>query len=99
MQYKGVFEIFEMEKEIEINGKKYKIRELTIDEGLNFQPSEDTKKATYEFVLKSLVEPQLTIDELKALPFKEGLKLIQEVNALNGLSGDFTQPKVPSATN
>ena len=87
------------EKEIEINGTKYRIRELSLEEGLNFKQAEDPKETTYEFVSKALVEPKLTPEELKKLSFKEGIKVINIVNELNGLTQGFSNPKEPSATN
>lgn len=88
-----------MEKSIEISGQTFKIRELTIEEGLNFTSTTNPKEATFEFVLKCLIEPKLTLEEIKKLSFKEGLKLITAVNDLNGMSQDFTKPKQTTAAN
>ena len=85
-----------MEEIVEAGGKNYKIRELTLEEGMISSAVDDPKQATYEFVSKCLVEPTLSAEEIKKLPFREGLKLVQAVQLLNGLSKDFTKPKEAS---
>lgn len=88
-----------MEKEVEISGRTFKIKELTIDEGLNFKPNSDAKQSTFDFVLTCIVSPIITIDEFKAMPFRDGLKLITAINELNGLTQDFTKSMTTTATN
>ena len=79
-----------MEKIVKTSKGDIKIKELTLDEGLNVTPDGDAKSKTYEFVVKC-IDPKLTIEEVKNLPFREGLALINAVNEVNGLS-DFQKP-------
>ena len=57
---------------------------------MDFSPDENPKNKTFEFIVKC-IEPKLTIEEIKKMPFREGLALINAVNEENGLS-DFQKP-------
>ena len=81
-----------MEKTISTSKGEIKIKELTLDEGLDMDQTGDAKEKTYKFVIKC-IEPKLTIDEIKQLSFREGLLLINTVNEVNGLS-DFQNPTI-----
>ena len=79
-----------MEKIVKTSKGDFKVRELTIDEGLDIKQEGEVKQRTYELVLKC-VEPQISLEEFKKLSFKEGIALINAVNEVNGL-GDFQNP-------
>jgi len=83
-------------EEIEIEGQKFKIRELSTEDGLNLAKYGTDKKheMAIELVNKSVIEPaELKLSEI---PFRVGNKLIVAINELNGLTGDFTA--VPDIT-
>ena len=76
-----------MQKEIEVNGKKFVVRELlAIDvDGIDFNNK-------IEAIKKQVVlSTSMTEEEYKNLTIKERLLIINEINAINGLS-DFQQP-------
>jgi len=87
-------EVQKMEKIITTSKGDFKVRELTIEEGMDLSVDKDPTTKSFEFTIKCL-EPKLTLEEFKKFPFREGLKLIQAVNEVNGLA-DFQQPTTKS---
>jgi len=82
------------EKEVEIDGVKYRLRELSFLDGIALQKSENS---IAELIKKCVIEPQLTDAELAKMSFmREGSKLLGEINKLNG-EGDFL-PKQPAGS-
>jgi hypothetical protein len=79
-------------EQIKIKDVIYKIKELTIDEGLDFEKDKTPKERTFEFVVKCIEEPKMTIEEFKKLPFAVGTLLITKVNEINGITQDFLSP-------
>lgn len=82
-------------KEIEIEGVKFTIKELSTEEGLELTKHgrNQIQEAAKDFLIKSIVEPKDL--NLSDLPFRIGNKLIREINELNGLGEGFTA--VPEA--
>ena len=76
-----------MEKEIDINGRKFKIRELLAVE-LDDIDWVDKKQAIKKQVILST---GLNEEEYAKLTVKERLGIIQEINEINGFSG-FLNP-------
>jgi hypothetical protein len=79
-----------MEKIIETSKGSFKIRELTIEEGLGMDPAISEKDRTFDFAVKC-IEPKMTIEEFKKIGFRDGIALINAVNEVNGLT-DFQKP-------
>ncbi len=86
-----------MSRKIKVGEVEYTVRELTIEEGLDLSPEGDSKTKTFQFATKC-IEPKLTVEEFKNLPFREGLKLITAVNEENGLT-DFQNPMTVTPKN
>jgi len=84
-----------MEKEIEINGKKVIVKEMTYMQGVSLEecktPSEKIKKII-------IFSTDLTDEEVEKIPFKEGVKLQKTVNEVNGFTADFQRPTVEEKT-
>lgn len=78
------------EHEFTINGKTYKMRELTWDEDLTLQEqcTDQTghlkmKELSIMRVAKSLVEPKMLTDDVRQLPSQIGAFLIAKWFAIN----------------
>lgn len=86
------------EMEIEIEGEKFKIRELDTDSALKLTQfaDKDREQIARKMLEFSLIEPKATEELFKSLPAKAGLKLIAEINKLNGFEtlGFTTVPEV-----
>ena len=76
-----------MEKEIEINEKKYTIKEITYVQALEFDGL--SKAEMGKSLLKFSVG--LTDEEINKLSIKEGIELQKQVNEVNNLT-DFQEP-------
>ena len=76
------------EKEIVINEKTYKVRELKYVDTVSLQDMEKAEMARH--MLKHSIN--LTDEEIDELSFKEGLELQKVINEINGL--DFQEPVV-----
>ena len=76
-------------KEIEIEGQKYILRELSTDDicELGALGRKDEKEASKSIILRSIVEPKV---DLKELPASVGRILLDTITELNGLGKDFT---------
>ncbi len=85
-----------MEKEVEVNGKKVVVKEITYLQGVSLEefktPSEKIKKIM-------MFSTGLTDEEVEKIPFKEGVKLQKVVNDVNGLTADFQKPIVEEKEN
>lgn len=81
-------------KDVEIEGEKFKIKELDTESALKLSAITDKEEAARKTIEFSLVEPKLTEDFLKTLPARIGLKLVLEMNKLNGFETTDFQ-KVP----
>ena len=79
-----------MEKVIQTSKGEFKVRELTIEEGMDFDVNLQEKDRAMSFAVKC-IEPKITLDDFKKLSFKEGLSLINAANEINGLT-DFQKP-------
>lgn len=73
------------EKEINVNGRVFKIREMLAKEvdAIDFT---DSKKSIKEQVK---ISTGMTDEEYDKLTFKERLIIQKEINALNGIGTDF----------
>ena len=80
-------------KEIEIEGQKYIIKELSIDDmcELGALGRKDEVEASKSIILKSIIEPKIDLKEISA---QAGRILLENITELNGLGKDFTT--VPS---
>ena len=82
-------------KEIEVNNKKYKIKELTLEESFALGDSKDKIEINRKMLKLSVIEPQIDDEFIKNLSLRDGVKLITAINELNGFGEkDFlTAPK------
>jgi len=80
-------------KVVKIGEKEFTIKEISLDDSLELTGIEDPKEATKK-LLELAVEPSLTKELRKEIPMKDGLKLIEAINKLNGLGETFLSPKV-----
>lgn len=79
------------EKEIELGGKKYTIQELSYKQGLILSElSKQPKDFNEKLIELSIVGEK---PDLEKITIKEGTSIIKEINELNGLSEDFTNPQ------
>jgi len=71
-----------MEKEIEVNGKKFKIRELLAIEldGMDFSEEKKMDSIKKEVCLSTGISEE----EYKLLTIKERLSIIEVINEING---------------
>lgn len=77
------------EKTIEINGKTFTIKELKYKD---IATTSDMKKEEIsKFTMKNSVG--LTDEEYDNLSMKEGVKIMNVVNEINGLDPDFQEAK------
>ena len=79
-----------MEKVVQTSKCEFKIKELTIDNGFDFDKNLSEKDKAMSFAVKC-IEPAITLEEFKKLSFKDGLLLINAANEINGLT-DFQKP-------
>ncbi len=83
-----------MEKEVEISGKKYIVKEITYLQGVGME-----KLETEDKIKKILMfSAGLSEEEVKVLSFKDGIELQKVVNEVNGLTVDFQNPTVEEKT-
>ncbi len=77
-------------KDIEIEGLKFKIKELNTEEGLELAKFDRTQvnQMAKDILKKSIIEPKDL--KLEELPFRIGNKLMLEINKINGLGEGFT---------
>lgn len=80
-------------EEVEIEGQKFKIKELDTDSALKLSKIEDKEEIARKTLELSVVEPKMTEEFLKNLPTRIGIQLILKINELNGFGKDFL--KVP----
>jgi len=76
--------------EIEIKGKKYVVKELKYKDLIG-NTTTDQKTMLKEMIKMST---EMTEDEFNDLGVKDGIKLTNLVNEVNGLNEDFTKPQV-----
>lgn len=81
------------EKEIEIEGYKFKIKELDTDSALKLSKTEDREEIARKTIELSVIEPKINGEYLKTVPARIGIQLILKINELNGFGEDF--PTVP----
>jgi len=84
-----------MEKEIEINGKKYTVKEITYMQGLSLEDATTMAEKIKKLLMFST---GLTEEEVGKLSMKEGVQLQKLVNEVNGLA-DFRKPAVEEKEN
>lgn len=79
-------------KEIDINGKKFKIKELTFEQGLEAGElrSKGLKEVSRYMIKCSIVEPILSEEDISNLSLKEGNELMKKINELNGFNSETT---------
>lgn len=86
-----------MQKEIELDGRKYILREMLFEEGMEMfaEKNKNQKELNFELIKKSLIEPILSDEEIKKLPLRVGLKLTETINELNGFDKiqNFQMPR------
>ena len=78
---------------IEIEGMKFKIKELDTDSAFKLSKIEDKEMIARKTIEMSVIEPEITEEFLKRLPARIGIQLILKINELNGFGEDF--PRVP----
>lgn len=83
------------EEKIEIEGYKFKLREMDTDSSLKLTKIDDKEQAARKLLEISVIEPKITEEFLKELPARIGTQLISKINELNGYGEDFQ--KVPEA--
>lgn len=76
--------------EIEIKGKKYVVKELKYKDLIG-NTTTDQKTMLKEMIKMST---DMTEEEFNDLGVKDGIKLTNLVNEVNGLNEDFTKPQV-----
>lgn len=76
-----------MEKEIEIEGKKIKVREIKYVDFVELDPS--NKKEVSKKTIKLATD--LTDLEIENLTIKQALQITKVINELNGFTQDFQQ--------
>jgi len=80
-----------MEKTIDLNGVKIKLKEMRYLDSLG-TPDTDRKEWFKNLLKASIVEPTPTDEFLNNLSFKDGNIIVKEINILNGLTSDFQNP-------
>ena len=75
------------EKEITINGKVFKIKEIKYKDAASF--GELSKEDSAKKLI--LLSTNLTEEEYEILSMKDGMEIQKEINELNGLT-DFQNP-------
>ena len=71
-----------MEKEIQVDGKSYKIRELLFVEIINI-PADNKQEASKKMIQ---LATGISDDDFQKLTVKEGLKLMETINEMNGFT-------------
>ena len=79
-----------MEKEVEISGRKYIVKEITYLQGISMEKL-DTKEKIKNILMFSV---GLSEEEAEKLPFRDGIALQKVINEVNGLTTDFQNPIV-----
>ena len=80
-----------MDKTIEVNGIKMKIKEMKYIDSLG--NPEASRKEWFKNLLKaSIADPTPTDEFIDNLSFKDGNTIVKEINILNGLTQDFQTP-------
>lgn len=71
------------EFEVDIDGKKYKLRDLTLEDIDNWEKDktsyQDATAFTRYLLSKTLIEPKTTYEDAKKLPLKISRKLLEEL--------------------
>jgi len=70
-------------KEIEIEGIKFKIRQLNANTVLSMSNLKDTEEIARKTLEYSVIEPKITKEFLEELPAPALVKLITEIRELN----------------
>ena len=83
---------FNMEKEIEINGKQIVVKEFKYVQAVELQELTKTERLVRMFELST----SLTTEEVNKLSLKDGIALQKVINEVNGLDVnlDFQKPTV-----
>lgn len=84
-----------MEKEVDINGKKVIVKEISYMQGVSLEECPTKSEKIRKLMMFST---GLTDEEMDKLSMKEGVKLQKVVNEINGLS-DFRKPVVKEKEN
>ena len=82
-------------KIVNIGDREFKIKELSLDDSLVLSGIKDPQESTKK-ILQIAVDPPLSDEDRKSLSMRDGLKLIEEINNLNGLGKDFFTTKTPN---
>jgi len=80
-------------QEVEIEGQKFRIKELDTDTALKLTKMENREEIARIVLESSVVEPKITLEYLQKLPARIGIQLIMKINELNGFGEGF--PTVP----
>ena len=81
-------------KEVEIEGVKFKIKELDTKSALELSDITSKSELAKKLIMMSVIEPKLTDEYLEKLPARIGTKAVDVINELNGFQvADFQ--KVP----
>jgi len=81
-------------KEVDIEGIKFKIKELDTKSALELSDIGSKSEMSKKLVELSVIEPKFTDEYMAQLPARIGTKIIDVINELNGFqTADF--PKVP----
>ena len=80
-------------QEIEISGRKIVVKELTFDEGMDAlnNPTASQKDKVKSLLYKAV--EGMSTEEINNLSMRDGIKLLNLVNELNGFNEGFTIPK------
>ena len=90
-----------MEKEIDVNGKKFVIKEIKYKDlvelgSVSPDGTVDNSKAAKALMLKST---DMTDDQYNELSMKEGIEIQKSINELNGIGQDFLKPLTKQEVN
>lgn len=80
-----------MEKEVEVNGKKYTLKEFKYKDIANLA---DVSKAEASKVLMQS-STGMTDEEYDNLSMRDGVEIMKVINEINGLESDFQVPPTP----
>lgn len=84
-----------METEVDLDGRKVIVKELTFDEGFDKLANRDRPQKEIMKDLIRLSVKEFTEDDITKLSMKDALKLISAITELNGFTENFTLPKTP----
>ena len=84
--------LFEAVHDIEVDGIKVKVRELTASEILD-EVKENAQQKTFRYIHLSMIDPIIPLEKVKSLPLKRLNKIQKAIMDINGMGKESETKK------